>query len=281
MREKIIDASILLTAYPRRRTWTHKGERGRLLVVGGSKMYTGSTVFNCVAALRSGCDVVHLFSCQRAADIAASYLPDIISIPYAGTHFTPRQAKRVERMLYEYDALLIGGGLGLHPQTKKAVQQVLARSSIPTVVDADALRSLKGNTKCVRGKPFVLTPHANEFIDVSGTLVKDNVRDRVQKVKRIASSLNVVVLLKGAVDVISDGENVFLNTTGSPYMTKGGGGDCLAGVCASMLARNLSCVDAACAAAYVNGKAGENASKRRKESYLSSDLLDALARVVS
>ena len=104
--------------------------------------------------------------------------------------------------------------------------------------------------------------------------------ERKKFVKQEAKKLNVVILLKGHIDVISDGKKIFLNKTGTPYMTKGGCGDTLTGICGALLARGVSRFDSACAAAYVNGKAGELATKRYKEGLLATDLIENIPKVI-
>lgn len=278
---RFVSKSILKQAFPRRREWNHKGEHGRLLVIAGSGQYTGSPVFNCMGALRAGCDLVHLYAPRRPADVAANYAPDPITLPFNGTHFTPREARKALFLLHEYDALVIGGGLGPHPKTRKAILELLSRCTIPAVVDADALRALEDHTSIVHGKPFVLTPHANEFLALGGKRVGTAIPARAKEVQRIAAELGVAVLLKGGVDVISDGRNTMLNQTGTPFMTKGGGGDVLAGVAGALLARRNTPFESACAAAYITGRAGEIASKKRKEGYIASDLFEALPQAIS
>lgn len=271
----------LKKVYPSRSKWVHKGNYGKLLVIAGSEQYTGSPIFNCMSALRAGVDLVHLYSCRRAADIAASFTPDIITIPFEGKELNTFQVERALELLPEYDALVIGGGLGSKEETHQAIREILHACRIPAVIDADAIRALQNYPQALRNKNFVLTPHANELLSLGGKEVGSDLKKRISETKRIASSLKSVILLKGAIDVLSDGKEVFLNKTGSSYMTKGGGGDCLAGICGALLARKMSCMEAACASAFINGRAGEIASREKKEGFIASDLFFAIPKAIN
>jgi hydroxyethylthiazole kinase-like uncharacterized protein yjeF len=264
---------LLKKAYPPRNAWNHKGQHGKLLVIAGSQQYTGSPVFNCMAALRAGADLVHLYSCRRAADIAANFSPDVITIPFEGTRISTWNVRQALTILPSYQGLVVGGGLGSHPDTLKAVRQILAGCSIPAVVDADALRAVAAHESCLKGGKFVLTPHADEFRALEGIAPSLGLQSRCGQVRKLAARIRQVVLLKGHLDVISDGTQVLLNRTGSPCMTKGGGGDCLAGICGALLARGLPTLEAAATAAFINGRAGSLACKEFGEGYIASDLL--------
>ncbi|MCK4428760.1 MAG: hydroxyethylthiazole kinase, partial [Candidatus Aenigmarchaeota archaeon] len=129
-------------------------------------------------------------------------------------------------------------------------------------------------------KNFILTPHENEFFVLTGEKVLSDLKKRQEQVKRIAGELNTTILLKGNVDMISDGNKIHLNKTGSPFMTKGGTGDILAGICGALLTRGVDCFEAACCAAYINGKAGEIAGRKFGEGLLASDLLKEIPKVI-
>jgi len=121
---------------------------------------------------------------------------------------------------------------------------------------------------------FIITPHSYEFFVLSGYGVSNNLNDRVEKVKEVAKKCNCTIILKGHIDVISNGKEVAINKTGSEYMTKGGFGDILAGICGALLARKIDTFTAAKAAAYINGKLGELAAKKFKESLIASDVFE-------
>src|SRR3989344_1474366 len=220
--------------YGKRRAWSRKGEYGKLLVVGGSERHTGSPVFAAMAAYRAGCDLVYVAAPQRAADVAAQYSPNIITEPLEGTRL---QAKHGGAILYliesvRVDAVLLGPGLWREKDTLEAICFLVSKINVPMVLDADAVRAVAHKKHVLSGKKVILTPHSNEFLELSGKKVSENIQERIQATEGAARELyNNTDLLKGHVDVVSDGAKTDLNKTGSPFMTKGGMGDTLAGIC--------------------------------------------------
>lgn len=275
-----IKKNILRKVYPKRKLWSHKYDFGSLLVIGGSKRYSGSPAFAALAAYRSGVDVVTVAAPRRAADIVATFSPDMITYPLKGDWLSPEHLRELLGLADKASAVAIGCGLERKKETFKTVNHFLERVEIPAVVDADAIHAVAGKKSVMDGKPVVITPHAREFYALTGIEVKDEIEDRVKKVKETASELKTTILLKGSVDVISDGKDVGLNKTGSPQMTVGGTGDVLTGIVGALLARGVGCFDAACAAAYINGMAGELAAKKFGESMMASDLLEEIPKVL-
>jgi len=276
----IVNKKILKKIYKKREAWCHKYNFGHLLVIGGSKHYSGSPTFNALAALRSGVDLVTIAAPQRAANIIASFLPDLIAYPLKGDYLNRKHLPELLRLTKNKSAVVIGGGLCREKEILKAVIEYLKRIEIPCVIDADAIHAIALNKKVVKGKNFVITPHTYEFYVLSGIKVGANLKKRIKAVKEVASELKTTILLKGHIDVISDGKRVAINRTGSPFMTKGGLGDTLAGIAGALLAREVNCFDAACAAAYINGKAGELAAKKYEESLIASDLIQEIPNVI-
>lgn len=280
----LVSKKILQKVFPTREKWSHKGQYGKLLVVAGSKRFTGSPIFNCLSAYRAGCDLVFLAAPQRAADIAASFSPEIISLPLEGDYFFSSHVSQVLDLAHDYGAtaLLVGGGLWRTPETLDAIRLLLRRTSLPTVIDADGLRAVAQDPSSLAGirRKSILTPHSKEFEVLAGKMPSTDLKARTKAVENLAKKLETTILLKGATDIISDGKRTAFNETGSPFMTKGGFGDCLAGIAGAFLARGIPPFDAACAAAFVNGKAGEIAAKEKGESLLPSDLIATLASVL-
>ncbi len=277
-----ISQAVLKTVYPGRKPWVHKGQFGKLLVVAGSEMHTGSPVFAAMAAYRAGCDLVYLASPQRPADVAAHFSPNLITLPLEGKMLVSRHVPKILDLVKtsRITAMLIGPGLWRDRNTFKAIYQLIEKIDLPMVIDADAIRAVALKKNILKGKEVVLTPHANEFLAIGGKKVDNNLQQRTARVKQLAEKLCAVVLLKGNVDVISNGKRVVFNKTGCVYMTKGGFGDTLAGITSAFLARGVSSFDSASAAAYINGKAGELAAKKFGEGVLATDLLWEISRVI-
>ena len=179
-----------------------------------------------------------------------------------------------------FDSIVLGCGLGRAPETFKALQEIIEKTKKPMVIDADGIRALAQRKRIIKGKSVVLTPHIVEFEILTGEKVKPEVKDRKLKVKKWAKILSCTILLKGHIDVISDGERIALNKTGSPYMTKGGFGDTLSGILGALLARKIKPFKAARAAAFINGKAGEMAAKKYGEGTLASDIFEFIPKVI-
>ncbi len=259
--------------------WVHKGLTGHLLVVGGSTLYTGSVVFNSIAALRAGCDLVTVVAPRRAADTAAISKPDLITYPLETEYLTSKNIVEIEKIIKirPPTAAVIGCGMGRDPKTFKAILRLIKLLKIPMVLDADALRALastKTSAKVLAGKSVILTPHAKEFEILSGQDVLKSAQDRQDKAMRYAGVSGATLILKGSVDVVCNSTSCYLNNSGSAFMTKGGFGDTLAGIAGALLARGVVPFYAAAAAAYINGRAGEMAVEEKGEGVLASDMFD-------
>jgi NAD(P)H-hydrate epimerase len=174
-------------------------------------------------------------------------------------------------------AVVIGGGLGRNKETLSAVRLFLKKTELPCVIDADALYALNKN---IVKKSFLLTPHAGEFYALTGKKVTINLKERIRTVEKEALRLKTTILLKGHIDIISDGKKTALNRTGNPYLTKGGTGDTLAGIAGSLIAQGNGIFDSACGAAYINGKAGDLVAAQKKQALLASDVLEKIADVI-
>ena len=270
--------------YPQRPEWVHKGNYGSVLVVCGSKLYSGSVTLASVAALRAGCDLVTVCAPQRAADVASHTLVDLMTLPLRGDHLMARHVADILDVAHvrRINAVVLGCGLGRHHSTILAIHKLISKFTVPQVLDADALFAIAQNPAVVFGKQVVLTPHVGELaILLSQSKISDDFDVRLVAAKQAASKYHAVVLLKGHVDIITDGATTITNNSGSPYMTKGGFGDTLAGVCGALLARGVGMFEAAHAAAYINGRAGEAAAGVKGEGVAASDIFEYIPRVIS
>ena len=271
--------NLLRKLYGKRSPWSHKGNFGKLLIIGGSRRYSGSPALAAIAAMKSGADLVTVAGPKRSADIVASFSPDLITEPLNGDYLNPWHLKAALSLSESADAVVIGGGMEKNTQTLKFVAEFLKRVKKPCVVDADGIYAVARYPAIARNS-FVLTPHSHEFSILAGERPKPDMKRRTVLVKGFAKKLNSVILLKGYRDVISDGGNLCINRTGSPFMTKGGTGDTLAGICGALLARKADPFLAACASAYINGKAGDLAARKYGESLTAMDLLEEIHRIL-
>lgn len=265
--------------YPPRKLWSHKGVFGYVLVISGSEIYSGSPIFNALGALRSGADLTMIIGAKRAMNIAACFLPDIITYPL-DKDLDLKHLPIIFSLAKKFNSLVIGCGLKRDKKTQKVIRKIIKKINLPMVIDAEGIRALAEEKEIIKGKNVILTPNSEEFRILTGKKPSTNIEQRKIKVKKWAKKLKTVILLKGYVDIISNGEKVLLNKTGSPYMTKGGFGDILSGICASLLARGISPLDTAYIAAYINGLAGEIGAKKFGPGMLASDVLPLIPKVI-
>ena len=283
-----VTKDILKNIYKERPRDSKKYDFGLLIVIGGSDFYSGSPALSALAAFKTGVDMVRIIAPKRAADIIASFSPNLAAYPLEGKWLERKHlatlisitesAKEVSRGNM---AVVIGGGIGRSEETKKAILEYLKQVQVPVVIDADAIHALGKKSEIVSGKNFLITPHTYEFFILTGKEVyKLPEEEKIKLVYQEAARLQTTILLKGAIDIISDGKEVALNRTGTPYMTVGGTGDTLAGIAGALLARGLSPFEAAEAAAYINGFSGELAGKKFGESLTATDLIDEISNVL-
>ncbi|MEM5879655.1 MAG: NAD(P)H-hydrate dehydratase [Candidatus Aenigmatarchaeota archaeon] len=278
---QVVGKSILKQVYKKRSLWSKKYDFGHLLVIGGSKLYSGSPAFNALAALRAGVDLVTIVAPEKTAYVIRSFKPDLIAFPIKGDFFTRKNLDEVLELTKNKTAVVIGGGMSRREEVMDFILEFLRRVELPVVIDADAIHALAKEKEVIKGKEVIITPHSYEFFVLSGISLGLDLKERLELVPNVARELQATILLKGHVDVISDGLNTAINRTGSPYMTKGGLGDTLAGICGAYLARGCDTFTAACAAAFVNGRAGELAAKKYGESLLASDLIEEIPKVIN
>jgi len=276
---KTVDKSLIKKIFKPREKWSHKGDFGSLLVIGGSKRYSGSPTFNALAAYRSGVDLVTIAAPRRAADIIASFSPDLITYPLEGDYLNESHLDDIFLLAQNSDAVAIGGGLERNEETLTTVKKILKGLTLPCVIDADAIHAVAAEKKLLRDN-FILTPHSNEFYVLTGIKPVTDIKKRTDMVKKEAPKLGCIILLKGYVDIISDGKQVAINKTGNPFLTVGGTGDTLTGICGALLARKVNPFEAACAACYINGSAGDLAAKKFGEGLMASDLINEIPNVI-
>jgi len=267
---------LLREAFPPRREDARKGDYGRVVVAGGSERYTGVLVLNALAALRAGADLAIVVAPRRAADVVANASPDLIAIPCEDDYPDPAV---VARELAHADALLVGGGASRAEDSMRAFAKIVDDCAKPLVVDAGALHAIASHPDLLRGKRAILTPNPGEYEALTGSPWPAEPDARVQAATRLARARSCTVIVKGRWDVISDGERASIDDAGSPYLTKGGHGDVLAGACAALLARGLPPYEAACAAATLVGRAGVLAASVHHEGTLATDVLAFIDRV--
>jgi hydroxyethylthiazole kinase-like uncharacterized protein yjeF len=265
---------------PRRRKDAHKGDSGRVLIIGGGP-YTGAPAFTGMAAMRSGVDLAYIATPETSAIPVAIYSPNYIVRPLEGDILCEDHVKGLVQFSKGMDVVAIGPGLGNAPETISAIQSIIRSVDKPLVVDADAIRACGAKPQILKKKSGVLTPHAGEFKQLTGkSLPQDDVDRRKAMVKESASRLRMTILLKGPLDIISDGTYIKLNRIHNDAMTVGGTGDVLTGVVAGLIAQKAAPFAAARIGAFTAGLAGNLAFEERSYGLLATDVIEKIPFVL-
>ncbi len=279
--------------YGERKKSSRKYDQGLVIVIGGSKIYTGSPVLSALGALRSGADIAQIIAPERVADIAASFTPDLITFPLKGDYLTPEHlldllslTRSGEDVSRGKIAVVIGGGIGRDEKTKETVREYVKKISVPVVIDADGIYAFEerkeGVSVSFAGKDnIIFTPHSYEFYILTGKDVRSVPDDEKGLiVKEEAKKMETTILLKGETDFISDGSILNENKLSVPEMSVGGTGDVLAGITGSLLARGVRPVDAGTAAVSINCLAGKIAAEKKGDSLLATDVVEKIYKVI-
>ena len=298
--EEFVGPGEIVTYYPRPKKDSHKGDNGRLLVVGGGP-YFGAPALSSFAAQRTGVDLVFIITPKKVAKAITSYSPLLIKsvkiaknlaklspnlIVKESTNeeiIVPEDIKIVEKLEKKVDALLIGPGLGTDAKTNKAVEKIITffvKKNKPIVIDADAIQVFGQNLDIIKNSKTVVTPHIREFKKLTGVTLSNDLKDKKEKVKKWANKIGITILLKGPIDIISDGKNVKLNNVHNEAMTAGGTGDILAGIVGALLSKKIEPFNAARMAIFINGTAGNFAFKKKSYGLISTDIIDEIPNVL-
>ena len=270
----------VLHILPDRRPNAHKGDFGRILLLCGSRGYTGAAALAARGALRSGAGLVYLGVPESIYAIEAVKLdePVVFPLPEEEGKLSEGAIPEVLERLSNMDAVLIGPGLGQSAGIYSVVKAVLERYCGPVVLDADGINVMAAHKDILRGRtaPTIVTPHPGEFARLGGKS-----GSRVDAAVDMARALGVIVVLKGQGTVITDGEKVYVNPTGNPGMAVGGSGDVLAGIVASFLGQGIAPLDAAACAAWVHGAAGDICAREIGQyGMLPGDMVEVLPRLL-
>lgn len=282
----LVEAADVRAWLPTRGRDAHKRSTGVVLVVGGSGRMTGAPRLVAEGALRTGAGLVTLAVPEPILRTvqAGSPEPTFLGLPAtAGGAVSEAAWDVISAELERFDAVAIGPGLSTEPEAAALARRVVVESTVPVVVDADALNAFAGRASELAGRqaPGVITPHSGEFARLFGMPASEVLEDRVGFARKAASEAGGVVLLKGPHTLVARPEGeVRVNPTGGPELATGGSGDVLTGAIATLIARGLPPAEAASAAAYVHGLAGEIVARRSGEGTLASDVARAIPEAV-
>jgi len=286
--------------YPRPKKESHKGENGNILVVGGGA-YIGAPALAALAALRTGADLTYIATPKRAGKAITSFSPLLIK-PKRLAKTLAKQAPNliVKELTHEHmlmtedidiidefipkaDTIVIGPGLGSEEPTKHAIKQIITectKQKKSMVIDADAIQVVGQNPKIIQDSSTVITPHAEEFKELTGVKLSNKLKERKKHVEQWAKKLGVTIILKGATDVISNGEETKLNDIHNQAMTVGGTGDLLAGIIGALLSKRVEPFNAARMGTFINGDAGNAAFHKRSYGLIATDIIDEIPYVL-
>ncbi len=267
---ELIHPSDLAPLFPRRPRDAHKGAFGHVLCIGGSKGFSGAIAMAGRAAARSGAGLVSALVPENIHALVAPAVPEVM------VHSSMPDG--------QWTAIMAGPGMGRTSTTREQVLQLLETSDVPLVFDADAVTMLAGHVEAISAAkcPVVLTPHPGEFAALFGLKVEDVQEDRFGMAKMAAARLGCVIVLKGAGTVVAAPEHpLAVNLTGNPGMASGGSGDVLSGILAGLAGQGIPLFEAACAAVWLHGRAGDLAAAEKSQaSLIAPDLIEKLSEAL-
>jgi len=274
---ELIHPSDLAPLFPRRPRDSHKGAYGHVLCIGGARGYSGAVTMAARAAARAGAGLVSAMVPETIYSAVAPAAPEVM------VHTFPTLEKIPDIFSGAWNTIVIGPGLTRSDSARDLVRRLLKESRVPLVIDADAVAVLAGHTEEIAAAqcPVILTPHPGEFAILFDLTVEDVQADRVGMAHMTATKLNAIMVLKGAGTVVAaPGKPSAINMTGNPGMASGGSGDVLAGIIGALSAQGLDPFEAACAAVWLHGRAGDLAAAEKSQAGLiASDLIDKIPEV--
>ncbi len=264
-----------------REAYSNKGTFGKVLLIAGSEGMSGAAILAAKGAFRSGCGMVRIFTpeCNRA--ILQTALPEAMVSSWSPDGPEENTKKRLADALRWADVIGIGPGLGMSPMAGVLLDFVLEHCGKPLVIDADGLNLLAKRHNPVNCRNVILTPHIGEMARLTG---KDRMKiasELLPSVQEFAAAQGVVCVLKDARTAVSDGNQVYLNTSGNDGMAVAGSGDVLTGVICGLLAQHLPCWTAATLGVYLHGLAGDLAKKELgAHGMMAGDIADRVGAVL-
>lgn len=272
-----------LPRLPRRPVAAHKGTFGTVQLVAGSHGMAGAAILAGGSALRSGAGLVRVACPASVQSVVAGANPCYTTFgirQHTDGSFGEGVVEELIDLCRAADVVAIGPGLGTGDSVAAFVQGLLAGlAGVPVVLDADGLNAVAPFTRAYpdRSEPLVLTPHPGEFARLLGVPVAEVTANRLDRAVEFARAAGVILVLKGANTIVTDGKRLYRNTTGNPGMATGGSGDVLTGVIAALIGQGLSAFDGAVLGVWVHGRAGDLAARRLGQTALiATDIIEAL-----
>lgn len=269
----------LIPTLKKRRKDAHKGEFGKILIIGGSKNYSGAPAYASLTGINYGIDLVITYVPEVIANVLRSFSPNMIVRANKGNWLNVDALEELTELIKWADSILIGPGLGIEKETEKLLVELLEKLKQyqkPYILDADALKLVKDHLELIEGMPIILTPHEGELkimMDVDLPPYYD-INGRGKLISNLAKKWGITLLVKGPYDYISNGKLIKINKTGCPEMSIGGTGDVLAGLCACFIATKNEPFQSASSAAFLNGIIGEFCKENIGERFTALDMVN-------
>lgn len=254
----VTDDEFVKENFPKRKNNSHKGDYGKVFIVGGSVGMTGAVYMASQAALYTGSGLITLGIPSELNSIMENKLTEVMTLPLADIdgHLSDYSADMIVEKMNNSDVILFGCGIGRSPEIKEILRRVLSEAKVPVVIDADGLYALDMGMLDECSADVILTPHNMEFCRLSGIMPEE--KDRLCTSADFARRNGVTLVLKGhhTITTACTGEQ-YINTTGNSGMAVGGSGDVLVGMIASLVARGTKADVASAMAVYLHGRAGD------------------------
>ena len=271
---EVIMPKTALAALGTRRRNAHKGDFGKVFVLGGSRGMSGAVYMSAQAALKSGAGLVCAGVPACLSEIMEIKTTEVMTLALSEENGGLQYDAKAIRQANVYDVLAFGMGVGREYAVQTLLNRIIAEVEKPIVLDADGLYALAQNVDVLSGhrQPIVITPHSGEMARLLGVNVAQIEADRIEYAKKFAAEYNVYVILKGAYTVVAapDGQVAVNRFAGNSGMATAGSGDVLAGICASLLSRTMDMFSALQAAVYIHALAGDLAAEDKGEDGMSA-----------
>lgn len=272
--EKFLTADQIKSWIPVRKKDSHKGSYGKILVVGGSKRFTGAPCICASSCMRAGSGLVTLAVEPEVFPVVAAKLEEVMVLDLSS------YPEEYNNLLSSVDCIAFGCGMGIRDYTVRQLQHILSSSTCPLVIDADGLNVVAKHPDFLNGpRPIILTPHEGEFSRLCNVEVDIIRRNKTELAKTYARSHGIILIVKGSTTVITDGTATYLSEEGVPEMATGGMGDCLTGIIASLIGQKLPLLEACSLAVYLHSYTARQLSESMY-SVLASDVYQNLPFVL-
>lgn len=287
---------------PERKSTSHKGTFGKVLVIAGSNSMRGASYFAVSGALRSGAGLVQLATVGKCIDTISMLAPEATFIEMSHDYNGFMRFEPEKLNLKNYNAIVVGCGMGVTPETIELTKFVVENSEVPVIIDADGINCLVSDIDILLKKKtdIILTPHIGEMVRLLNAIsdrlyetrlpckvkmkfphsytVGEVSENRFRSAKMLVLKYNVIVVLKGAGTIIADKNRIAVNLTGNAGMSRGGSGDILSGIIGAIAGQGYSAFKSACIGTYLHGLAGDIASEKlTQEAMLPRDIIDCLS----